>query len=111
MPKHPTSRTLADEAAFIIELGKADPEVIRRQMDRYAQPDLPVGATGWLLRRHNARVAWLNDAWWSELTAYTLRDQLSLPYCLNRLGIEARLIDVDLYDNALVRIHGHGRAS
>jgi len=111
LPRHPISRTLADEAELILKFGKAQPEAVHRQMERYAEPDLKVGATGWLLRRHNDVIRALNEAWWSELSVHTLRDQLSLPYCLARLGIEARLIDLDLYDNTLVRIHGHGRAS
>lgn len=111
LPRHPTSKTLADEAAGVIELGKAVPAAVRRQMERYARPDLSVGATGWLLRRHNDAIRALNDMWWSELTTHTLRDQLSLPYCLERLGIVARLIDVNLYDNALVRIHAHRGAA
>lgn len=111
LPRHPISRALADEASLILQLGKARPDAVHRQMERYAQPDLDVGATGWLLRRHNDAIRALNEAWWSELSVHTLRDQLSLPYCLERLGIEARLIDVDLYDNALVRFHPHGRMS
>lgn len=107
MPVHPSSRTLADEAALIVQLGKADQVEVERQLARYNGNVGPVGATTWMMRRHTAEIARLNEMWWSELTAYTLRDQLSLPWCLSRLGIEARLIDVPLYDNKLVRVHSH----
>jgi len=107
MCRHPTSRTLADEAALIVQLGKADPHQVQRQVARYGPGLGPVGATSWLLRRHNDATRALNEMWWSELTVHTLRDQLSLPHCLKRLGLPVRMVDVDLYDNALVRIHRH----
>ena len=34
------------------------------------------------MRRHNSATAALNKAWWSELVAHSVRDQLSLPYVL-----------------------------
>lgn len=106
LPRHPTSRTLADEAALIVALGKADERSVYRQLARY-DSGLPVGATTWLLRRHNEAIRALDEAWWAEMTVHTLRDQLSLPHCLQRLGIEPGLIEVDLYDNTLVRVHPH----
>lgn len=107
MPRHPSSKTLADEATLILELGKADPAQVERQIASYGKDLGPVGATTWLLRRHNDATRTLNDMWWSELTAHTLRDQLSLPYCLKRLETNYRLIGVDLYDNELVKVHRH----
>ena len=107
MPRHPNHTTLADEAALIVYLGKVPAEQVAAQMARYSRHDLPVGATSWLLRRHTDAIRVLNEAWWSELTAHTLRDQLSLPPVLSRLGITPLLIDVDLYDNNLVQVHQH----
>ena len=106
MCRHPTSKTLADEAALIIRLGKADAGQVERQLARY-DASLAVGATAWLVRRHTEAAKALNEMWWSELTAHTLRDQLSLPCCLEHLGIKTKHVDVDLYDNKLMRIHPH----
>ena len=76
-------------------------------MSHYQNHDLPACATTWLLRKHTDAIRMLNDAWWSDLSVYTLRDQLSLPPAMERLGIRSRLIDIDLYNNALVQVHQH----
>ena len=107
MPRHPSCKTLADEASFIIQLGKASKAQVVKQMGHYLSHDLPACATTWLLRRHTDAIRMLNDAWWSDLSVYTLRDQLSLPPAMERLCIKPRLIDIDLYDNDLVRVHQH----
>ena len=107
MPRHPSCKTLTDEASLIIQLGKAPEAQVVRQMNSYSHHDLPACATTWLLRRNNDATQMLNDAWWSELTMHTLRDQLSLPPTMERLGINPRLIDVDLYNNNLVRVRQH----
>lgn len=106
LPIHPSSKTLEDEAAFIVQLGKADRQSVYQQLARY-DSSLPVGATTWLLRRHHRLMQCLNDMWWSELSTHTLRDQMSLPHCLDWLDITPNFINVDLYNNNLVKVHAH----
>ena len=107
MPRHPTNKTLTNEAELIVKLNKAPTEQVQKQMAHYPNHNLAIGATSWLLRNHTDTINSLNEAWWSELTVHTLRDQLSLPYCLDRFKISPYLIDVDLYNNKLVRVHPH----
>lgn len=46
--------------------------------------------TTFIVRRNNARVRALDDAWWHEIEHWSIQDQLSLPFVLRKLGRRLR---------------------
>lgn len=81
---HPRRSDIYQEAARIIESGKADKSEVLRQVSEYKSKGFNYGMlyeNGILLRRHNlSEVIKINEAWWAEIKKHTYRDQLSLPY-------------------------------
>jgi hypothetical protein len=89
--RHRERNCAYDEGAACARLRKDDPVVIREQLARYAAAGYPrrrgLAETGVVLRRHTAATRRLNEAWWAELEAGSLRDQLSFDYVCWRLGL------------------------
>lgn len=92
--RHNRRDCLYAEAYECLKWGKSPDILIRSQIERYAaagvkkHSGLYLGGT--LFRRHNdhrCRVAM--EAWWGELENYSVRDQISLAYVINkyRLGM------------------------
>lgn len=82
---------LYEEADACLKLKKDHPELIRRLVDRYRQegypPDRGLAETTAVLRRHSPKIRRLNELWWKELRANSIRDQLSFNYVAWKLGI------------------------
>ena len=54
----------------------------------------------WLLRRHNDKdIILLMENWWGLINKYSIRDQLSLPFCIWRHNTKTKLIPSDLSGN------------
>lgn len=107
---HPCRDCIYEEAAACADLD--DPAVIAAQMAKYKQEHYPkhngLNATGVILRRHNARTEAFNNAWWSELCRYSLRDQLSFNYVLHKLDIRAASFPGHVFANpGLTSYEGH----
>jgi 2-polyprenyl-3-methyl-5-hydroxy-6-metoxy-1,4-benzoquinol methylase len=107
---HEDRRCLYDEAAVVLAAGGYDsPARVTRQMGRYRALGMPEGfglhATMFMLRRHNSpsciRFA---HSWWSEVSAYSKRDQLSFDMVRwTNPGTEVRTLDIRYTNNALYR--------
>lgn len=83
------------EAKACIDQKKGDKHKISQQARAYFQdgcPGQPVGATFLLLRRQTEAVVKLNELWWRQIIEHSMRDQISLPWCLWRLSMEMTLI-------------------
>lgn len=83
------------EAEKCIELGKGSPGRIAEQVAVYQEagcPPCPVTANFLMVRRQTPAVARLNSMWWRQIRLYSVRDQISLPYCLWHLGMPIALI-------------------
>lgn len=82
---------LYEELEACIRLKKDDPEVMRRQVERYRSLGYPahhgLAETGVLARRHSAPVAAFDQAWWDEISSGSVRDQISFPFVLWRQGL------------------------
>lgn len=108
---HPERTCIYREADACVELGKGDTYYIAHQMDAYLRAGYPeqngLAATGLLIRRHTSQVAALEDAWWSEVTRHTVRDQLSFDYVCWKLGVEYSLIPGNLWDNDVIGWQQH----
>lgn len=89
MFKHSTRSCLFDEAAECILLGLDDKEVIEAHIKRYdgfpKQKGLYQGGT--ILRRHTPKIKRFNEMWWSEYCTGCKRDQVSMPYVIEKEGI------------------------
>jgi len=46
-----------------------------------------------IIRRHTKKIEQFNNAWWAEYCRFSVRDQLSFMYCLDKIGIPVNLID------------------
>lgn len=63
---------------------------MEEQRQAYRDEGLPAGTPLYecnvIIRRNNARVARLMDAWWSQICRWQWRDQVSFPYVLWKHG-------------------------
>ncbi len=91
---HPSGRTALEEMVAALgwgRIGSAHFDRAARQVARYAEAgalDDRVHETSIVFRRHDAReIGAFADLWWDELTAFTERDQVSLPFVLQRSGL------------------------
>ena len=97
--KHPWHNDIRDEAMAIVRTGRANPDVVYRQLAAYLNEGYigQMYATGVLIRRNNDAITAFNEAWWDELLRYTLRDQLGFNYLLWKTGTEVGVIPADLW--------------
>lgn len=113
MEPHLDRRCIYQEAAACINLGKVNEENAKRQMKAYRQDGFPknYGLTSAFLivRRNTPRIAEFEELWWEQIEKFTIRDQLSLMYCMWKLGLDYDKIPVSPSRNGLYRTHGHGK--
>jgi len=94
---HQTRDCIYDEAMTCAKSGLDDPEVIIKQVKKYEQEGfgkhkgLYVG--NFIIRRHTPKVIAFNNAWWAEYCAHSVRDQISLPYCLDKVGLRINAVE------------------
>lgn len=95
--KHPDRKCLYQEATFCLgKSGKGNRAALRRQANAYLKEGMGrrwgLAETKCIIRRHTSEVNALNEAWWKEISTYSLRDQISLPYVCWKLGLRWRII-------------------
>ena len=88
-----------------------DPQIVMNQVIRYGNEGFPMlkydhYSSGILFRKNNKGVKRFNELWWAEVSTYSLRDQLSLPYVVwkcRKEGIPIKTIveDFTAHKNAL----------
>ena len=91
LKKHPSRHCIYEEAKVCERLHKDEPEIIHKQIERYHNEGFPknfgMSENNILIRLHNDKYcAELMDAWASEIVNGSKRDQLSLFYCIWKLG-------------------------
>jgi hypothetical protein len=88
--KHMQRDCIYAEMDACLELKKDSPDIIERLRARYTAEKYPVkrglAETTAVLRRTNDLTQRLNEAWWAELSANSIRDQLSFDYVCWRQG-------------------------
>ncbi|MFL9825891.1 glycosyltransferase [Rhodoplanes sp. SY1] len=81
-----------DEARECIAQKKDRSEVIERQIRFYRDQRYPEGAglveTAQVFRRHTEEIARFNEAWWSLVRDYSVRDQLSFNFVSWQLDVK-----------------------
>jgi hypothetical protein len=100
------------EAESCIKKKLDNPVVIRDQMERYRALGFPeelgLYAGTVILRRHTPQTEHFNEMWWSEISQYSRRDQLSLRFVLWKLGITPATFPGTVYSSpSIVRWHMH----
>ena len=90
--RHWRRKCLFEEIDACIMAEKGDPEVLRAQGAWYRQEGMPelwgLAQTGMLIRRDTAAIRELNEMWWAEITKWSCRDQVSLPFVCWKLRLK-----------------------
>lgn len=111
--EHPERDCAYAEAEVCLAQGLDDPDVIRAQMARYRAEGFPehwgLPALTMLLRRHTPAIETLNLAWWQEIMAGSVRDQLSFPYVCWKLGLRWETIPGNPFTSPLCHYVPHGQ--
>jgi hypothetical protein len=111
--RHPERDCLYAEAAICADAGHDDVGTLAEQVAKYRGAGHPEHAglneCAVILRRHNARTAAFNDAWWAEYCRHSCRDQVSVNYVLRVLGVHVAALPGSIRgDNpGIVRYEGH----
>jgi hypothetical protein len=89
--RHPLRNCIYEEAATCIELGLDDPEIINRQVRKYAAAgyarNMGLAEANVIIRRHTDRVIEFNKTWFAEYCMHSVRDQISLMYAAAKTGL------------------------
>lgn len=89
---HMERNCLYKELEACIRLRKDNPQVMRDQVNRYRKEGYPynngLGETTALIRRHTPEAIEFCKAWWEELRANSVRDQLSFDYLMWKRGMK-----------------------
>ncbi len=101
-----------EEAKACIEEKKDLPEYLEPQMEKYRAAQFPkhqgLMNSSVVIRNHQSKkVSRAMEAWWEEIDAHSVRDQVSLPYVLWKNGIETPEIS-EKPQNFIIN-HGHNR--
>lgn len=86
--RHPRRNCIYQEIKQCQRLGQDSHDVLNAIRRRYRAESIPfeggLWMTGILFRRHTEAVKRFNEAWWAELSENSIRDQISLPYLLQK---------------------------
>lgn len=111
MEPHKERNCIYKEAKTCIGMRKSNPELTKRQMAVYRKDGFPAnyGLTSAFLivRRNTEVIRKLEELWWQQIERFTVRDQLSLMYCMWKLGMDYDKIPIG--PHGLYRTHPHGK--
>ena len=101
-------RGVYTEAMKCIAKRKANPKLVKRQMDFYRKEGLPentgILSSGIIIRKHNRfNVEKHCELWWEQIKKWTHRDQLSFNYVLWKY----KLVNISRFDRDVLRGKGN----
>lgn len=106
---HVTRDCLFDEAQECIRLELDTKEAIESQIERYK--DFPkhqgLYQGGVILRRHTPQIKRLNESWFTEYCTGCKRDQVSLPYVVEKEGVTINSIKGHAYSHEWFEMDNH----
>jgi hypothetical protein len=113
--RHPERDCIYDEVEASLRPGTAHKYArgrIREQVEHYRAEGYPAHngllACGTIARdMRNDDVRRIDEAWWEEIRRWSVHDQLSLPYVLWRLGLEAGVVEMNQWRNPLFEVMPH----
>ena len=95
--KHPQRNCVYDEANELINLNYDHINLIQEQKKYYELNNYPVNNGLYELpcsiRKNTEIINRMNLMWWEIICRYSSRDQISLPYVLDRLNIKPYILD------------------
>jgi hypothetical protein len=107
--KHPDRNCIYKEANKCKELELDNSQVIDSQMNRYRRlqwgDEKGLGSCRIIVRRNTENISLLNCKWWAEITAGSVRDQLSFPVIYD--GSVKYIEHPDSYDNKFFTVFSH----
>ena len=115
MYAHGSRDCIYQEAAKVVELGKAPKDIVDAQMSVYRQEGFPehFGLTDGIViaRKHNdPRCVQLMNDWWKLFCEYAKRDQLGLMYAVWKNGMQytdIALLGANYQEDARLKSAGH----
>jgi hypothetical protein len=100
---HRSRSCLYDEAKRCLTIGVDSSDVIEEQINYYRQEGFPEDAglaeSTVVIRRHTEQICAFNNAWWSELCRYSVRDQISFMFAVRKTGLILNFIRPSKYIN------------
>ena len=110
--KHPWRDCIYEEATVCIEQHRVEAEVINKQISFYQEEGIKEHSgliqSGILLRRKSEDVKSFCEKWWYQVDQYSLRDQLSFTYCMQKWPIDHTIItDLKYFDNPYFKFTKH----
>jgi hypothetical protein len=93
---HSDRNCVYDEAEAIKRIGKDNNDLVDRQMNFYKEEGFPKGYGLFELpsfvRKNNHRMNEMSLCWWEQISKYSSRDQLSLPYVFWKMNINKSIM-------------------
>lgn len=111
--KHASRTCIIDEAFACVEMGKADPDVLSKQVARYIVGEKYPRNNGLaentvILRRHNdPDVIKVNEDWWKECNEWSHRDQISFNYVAWKNNFEYKEMNGSIYTTPDFKLYPH----
>lgn len=110
---HRRRKDLYEEGEFCVKVGKADSDIVQKQLARYRAEGYPEGnglvETGLLVRDHVKKVNVFNGEWWKEIARGSSRDQISFNYVAWKLGQQYGIVPGKIYRNPVLVFHKHSK--
>lgn len=95
--KHPIRDCLYKEAVVCAERGLDDKKIILEQVKKYSSDGFAeekgLAECMMILRRHTPKVELFNNFWWSEYCRFSVRDQISFMYAVDKAALRVNIID------------------
>ena len=112
---HPERSCIYDEAVASMDYRKYDQTPILSQIACYRAAGFPRHWGLWagtVIARHQSGIMKdLMSAWWEEILAWGIQDQISLPPVLRKFDVWPGHIPGDLYSNMLLKVDFAGHKS
>jgi hypothetical protein len=94
--RHRLRNCIYEEAEICAALSLDNPSLIQEQTQNYRnrdfKPNQGLAEACVILRRHTDAVKTFNNAWWSEYSRYSVRDQISLMVAAHQSSLALNLI-------------------
>jgi hypothetical protein len=95
--KHPVRSCIYKEAVVCAERGLDDKKILLEQVKKYSTENFAEekgqAECMMLIRRHTPKVEVFNNYWWSEHCRFSVRDQISFMYAVDKAALRVNFID------------------
>ena len=112
--KHHKRNCIYQEARECARYMIDDISKIKAQIKEYKKEGYPKGnglfETGFLYRNlKNNKITKLNKEWWDEILRFSNRDQISLPFLIDKLEVNAGFFKGNKRQNSYVKLSSHSK--